>query len=103
MPNADFDLDIEDEKDVTLGQIISRAKEKFMYEYDFGDDWGHLIILEKILPPEARVDYPGCVTGKRAGPPEDCGAIFGYYGFLEAISDPKHPEHDDMLEWVGGA
>ena len=22
--------------------------------------------------------------------------------FVKAISDPKHPEHDEMLEWVGG-
>ena len=21
---------------------------------------------------------------------------------LEAISDPAHPEHEDLLEWVGG-
>ena len=27
----------------------------------------------------------------------------GYAGFLEAINDPEHPEHEDMLEWVGGA
>ena len=22
--------------------------------------------------------------------------------FLEAINDPKHPEHGDMVEWIGG-
>jgi hypothetical protein len=27
----------------------------------------------------------------------------GYYDFLEAIQNPKHPEHDEMLEWVGGS
>jgi Plasmid pRiA4b ORF-3-like protein len=43
-----------------------------------------------------------CLTGKRACPPEDCGGIWGYAGFLEAIQDPRHPEHEDMLEWVGG-
>jgi hypothetical protein len=30
------------------------------------------------------------------------GGVWGYDSFLEAIADPKHPEHDDMLEWVGG-
>jgi hypothetical protein len=28
--------------------------------------------------------------------------MWGYADFLEAIHDPKHPEHDEMLEWVGG-
>jgi len=39
---------------------------------------------------------------KRACPPEDCGGIWGYSGFLEAIEDVNHPEHDNMLEWIGG-
>ena len=27
---------------------------------------------------------------------------WGYEEFLEAIWNPNHEEHDDMLEWVGG-
>jgi hypothetical protein len=46
--------------------------------------------------------YPVCLTGKRVCPPEDCGGIWGYTGFLEALHDPQHPEHEEMLEWVGG-
>jgi hypothetical protein len=30
------------------------------------------------------------------------GGPYGYVNFLEAISDPKHPEHAEFLEWVGG-
>jgi hypothetical protein len=41
------------------------------------------------------------LAGKGACPPEDVGGIGGYYGFLEAIQNPKHPEHRDMLEWGG--
>ena len=25
----------------------------------------------------------------------------GYYDFLEAMADPKHPEHQNMREWWG--
>ncbi len=28
--------------------------------------------------------------------------MWGHDSFLEAIRDPNHPEHDDMLAWVGG-
>ncbi len=26
---------------------------------------------------------------------------WGYADFLEVIRDPKHQEHDSMLEWIG--
>jgi hypothetical protein len=40
-------------------------------------------------------------TGKRACPPEDVGGVWGYESFLEAIRDPKHPEHSVMRKWAG--
>ena len=71
-------------------------------KYDFGDSWEHELLVEKRLPLEAGKRYPVCLTGKRACPPEDCGGIWGYASLLEAIRDPEHPEHEEMLEWVGG-
>ncbi|MDQ1365270.1 MAG: type restriction enzyme subunit, partial [Acidimicrobiaceae bacterium] len=32
--------------------------------------------------------YPSCIGGRRACPPEDCGAPWGYLEFLEAIKGP---------------
>jgi hypothetical protein len=58
--------------------------------------------VEKILPQEEGKRYPLCLTGKRACPPEGYGDIWGYVDFLEAIRAPKHPEHEEMLAWVGG-
>jgi hypothetical protein len=58
--------------------------------------------VEKILPRDEGKRYPRCDAGKRACPPEDCGGLWGYTGFLAAIRDPQHPEHAAMLEWVGG-
>ncbi len=101
IPDPDYDMDMEDEKKVKLGELIFAEKEKFFYEYDFGDSWEHEILVEKILPIEKGLHYPICLKGKRACPPEDCGGIWGYSEFLEAIEDVNNPEHDDMLEWVG--
>ena len=73
------------------------------YTYDFGDDWEHEIELEKVLEPEPGVSYPFCNEGERHAPLEDIGGIGGYSRFLKAISDPQDPEHEEMLEWVGGS
>ncbi|MHC1576773.1 MAG: plasmid pRiA4b ORF-3 family protein [Methanosarcinaceae archaeon] len=85
-----------------IADYFSLKHPKTDYEYDFGDSWGHKIQLEKILPREKGIDYPVCIKGKRACPPEDCGGVWGYKELLEAIKDPKHDEHREMLEWVGG-
>ena len=36
-----------------------------------------------------------------ACPPEDCGGPYRYQDLLKAISDPRHEEHDELLDWVG--
>ena len=96
------EMEGEDARRVTLATLVRGEKCKFLYEYDFGDSWEHELLVEKILPREEGKRYPLCLTGKRACPPEDCGGMWGYVGFLAAIRDPKHPEHKGMLEWIGG-
>lgn len=95
------EVENKNERPVKLSQV-SGMKTRFIYEYDFGDGWEHEILIEKILPPQKGMRYPVCLAGKRACPPEDCGGIWGYADLLEAIQNPKHPEHKEMLEWVGG-
>jgi len=95
-------VDMHDEQGVPLGEIVAAEGFKFRYEYDFGDSWLHQVLVEKVLPPEQGQDYPVCIKGRRARPPEDVGGIWGYYHFLEAIRDPNHEEHEEYLEWVGG-
>lgn len=103
-PHPDYDgwLDMHDERRFRLNQIAPGEKSKFIYEYDFGDSWEHVILVEKVLPREPGVAYPVCIKGRRACPPEDVGGIWGYAFFLEAIQDPEHAEHDMYLQWIGG-
>ena len=77
-PSMVEEMEGEDARRVTLEALVQGAKDKFLYEYDFGDSWDHELLVEKVLPYEAGQRYPVCLTGKRACPPEDCGGIWGY-------------------------
>ena len=100
-PDEDFGRDILPNWKQKISDYFSMENKKSDYLYDFGDSWEHEITLEKILASEKGVNYPKCVKGKRACPPEDCGGLWGYEEFLEAIKDPEHEQHNEMLEWIG--
>ena len=102
-PGMVGEWDIEDARTVTLAALVRGEKSKLLYEYDFGDSWEHELLVEKILPLDEGQRYPVCLTGKRACPPEDCGGVWGYARFLDALHDPEHPEHEEMRDWIGGA
>ncbi|MGH3493132.1 MAG: plasmid pRiA4b ORF-3 family protein, partial [Sciscionella sp.] len=93
IPFEEFDEDDEvDESGVRLPTLPTR----FVYAYDLGDGWLHDV---EVL---GRGDnQPGCVYGEGACPPEDCGGVGGYEELLEALADPRHPEHESMRTWVG--
>lgn len=93
---------VEDARKVRLSGLLGRVGAKAMYIYDMGDSWEHAIVLEKRLPADPDMAYPACTGGKLACPPEDCGGVSGFYDFLEAIGDPGHEQHEELLEWFGG-
>ncbi|MCK5478748.1 MAG: plasmid pRiA4b ORF-3 family protein [Methylococcales bacterium] len=98
----DMDMDIENEDEYKLNQLLKSEKDTINYEYDFGDGWEHKVILEKILPFNTDNKLPCCTSGKRSCPPEDCGGIWGYQDLIDTLNDSEHPEHESMLEWLGG-
>ncbi|HYQ62661.1 plasmid pRiA4b ORF-3 family protein [Actinophytocola sp.] len=87
--------------EVSLAQVLPGERAKITYVYDFGDNWRHEIVVEKVLDPDGLVTYPRCTGGRRATPPEDCGGIWSYADLLEVLADPAHPEHANSLEWLG--
>jgi hypothetical protein len=90
-----------DERKHRLRDVVSRQASRFRYEYDFGDLWTHELLVENILSPQEGVRYPVCLAGARACPPEDIGGTPGYENFLAAINSPRHPEHQEYLDWIG--
>jgi hypothetical protein len=102
VPDNDWDLDVQDERRVTVADIAPATGDRFVYEYDFGDGWEHELLVEKMHQPEPGATYPVCLKGRRACPPEDVGGSWGYADFLRILSDPDDPQHEEYLEWVGG-
>lgn len=89
------------DRNTRLAQLIERGVERFTYTYDFGDDWQHDIEFERTLEAEAGIEYPILVAGERQCPPEDCGGPPGFLNIVDALSDPEHPDHEEILDWYG--
>jgi hypothetical protein len=98
---SDPDLGRGDERKATLDRLLKGEGERIAYTYDFGDDWEHEITLEGVLTAEPGMRYPVCVAGEGACPPEDCGGVWGYQDLRDALADPAHERHEEMLEWLG--
>ena len=88
---------IASEKQHTLEHLLGE-KDKFEYVYDFGDNWVHQIVVEKVMADG--LPAPRCIAGARGCPPEDCGGSWGYAELVAALLDEKHPRHEELSEWV---
>ena len=91
-----------DESKTLLDKVLKIEGDSMIYQYDFGDDWRHEVVLEKIIPVNDIVKIPICLGGERRCPPEDVGGVDGYQEFLEVIYDPKHEEYEQYVRWPGG-
>lgn len=96
------DPDVVSARKLRVSELVWAKVKKFHYFYDFGDNWDHVLQIEKVLDADLQVKYPRCVKGRRACPPEDCGGPSGYGDFLDAVQNSDHKQHQEMLEWVGG-
>ena len=69
---------------------------------DFGDDWEHEILVEKVLDgtrgcPRSR--GAPVVVGRRRR--RTAGGIWGYADLLDALDDPTRADHEEKQEWLG--
>jgi len=82
--------------EIPLSQFFKEPGDEATYDYDFGGGWHHRIVMEGIYLQEEGKQYPNCIFGERACPPEDCGGVPGYYNLLDILRNKAHEEHDDM-------
>lgn len=94
------------EQEARLDQVLTEPGDRLTYEYDFGDGWTHEIKLETV---EAWSEEEGrtvwCVTGRNAGPLEDCGGIWSYNELAAWVRsdfapDKAPPNADDLEDWI---
>jgi len=99
------ELEYRDSTTTRISDILPKTGKgfHFQYEYDFGDSWYHEVLFEGVVQADPKVKYPLCLEGARACPPEDCGGIWSYPDFVEAIQNPDHERHEELLAWVGGS
>ncbi len=93
---------VQDESEWSLKDLLETGVSEFEYVYDFGDDWVHRVVLEPATRSREPGPSPLCLAGENACPPEGVGGPHRYLEFLEAIADPRHPEHKELLGWIGG-
>ena len=107
-------IGIPSEDDLTYGWTIlpgykqnisdrfTMKSKKAVYIYDFGDGWAHEVLLEGILTKDDTIEYPICIAGERACPPEDCGGVSGYAEIIRILQKgAKNRDDKVFLEWLG--
>lgn len=100
-PDDDRERKITDERGIKLQRLLEPGLQ-FVYVYDFGDNWRHLIRVEKAEPADASQGLASVLAGECACPPEDCGGPHIYGDFLKNLeTSPKGSEVKDFMRWVG--
>jgi Plasmid pRiA4b ORF-3-like protein len=98
--DPDDELGYLDERKFRLGELKAR---RISYEYDFGDSWEHQLVIEERTTAADGANYPACVAGEGACPPEDCGGSYGFAELKALLAGPPSAEREEMLKWTGGA
>lgn len=83
-----------DSRKIKVKDLYLREGDTIDYVYDLGDEWHHVIKIEKISDLSSNVSLPACMAGKRNCPPEDSG---GPYALLENKGNGPTDNYDP--EW----
>ena len=92
--------DAEKSTEFTLEDLELKTGQRFIYTYDFGDDWRHKVKVETFMPMPGPYDFgksPALLAGERAAPPEDTGGPPGYEMLLKARANPEGNDAQELL------
>src|SRR5690606_23862129 len=77
---------------------------QIQYVYDFGDEWRHIIEIERLRVRSEGVVLPWLADGEGCGPPEDCGGPLAYAELLAMLRVPLEDlpeEAQEKVRWAG--
>lgn len=80
----------------------NQPRDKFYYEYDFGDAWLHEIDVVDL--DRSNRTSPELLDGGGACPPEDCGGTHGFADIKKSLRTGKPSEihGDSWVPWLEG-
>ncbi|MCI9075562.1 MAG: plasmid pRiA4b ORF-3 family protein [Dorea sp.] len=96
--DSDFGADFDEKFDADKACIDSwiEAGDKFEYTYDFGDNWEHTVLVEKLVPYENRYAY--VIKSKGPYMIEDCGGIWDFYEYIDEACEFDLDEANEKLK-----
>lgn len=75
-----------------------KEKMKLVYTYDYGDNWEHVILVEK-QSEEAQFQIK-LLKWKQDNLAEDAGNVDGYQEIVAKAADETNEEHEKMKNWL---
>jgi len=89
-----------DDRKTTLSDI-ARAGFEFIYTYDFGDDWKHMIKVKSITSTDTPLQHAILRKAEMAGPVEDCRGAYGWAGLVSIVANKDGSfEALQALDWA---
>jgi len=88
-----------------ISNVLPRFSKRlsFTYRYDFFDRWDHEILFEACPKKESDQQYPRCLEGDRACPPENCGGIDEFHDLLKTLADMSYRPGDPKFKGFAAA
>lgn len=92
-----------DAEETKLKQVLAYAEDKLLFEYDFGDGWEIMVILERVLEDSgiSGKELPRVLEGEGYGIIEDCGGPGGLENLAKIFRRREGREYEDYKEWIG--
>lgn len=85
-------------KSITLEDAFEKF-DKWVYTYDFGDDWKHHIFCRMSIHQNEPIRTL-CTQFEGENIPENVGGVPGYHTYKKIMSDINHNEYNSYKKWL---